>query len=90
MREISSLLEILDTLTGKITMGVGTFGLTILGIFKINTEIDKRIDKRSIKIVEKAVSIQHEECTIKYTEGMATMKNDIAWIKDSLDRLEKK
>lgn len=90
MRELSSLMEFLDTLTGKVSMGFGTFGLTVLGIFKINTEIDKRIDKRSTRIVDKAVAIQHEECTIKYTEDMATMKNDISWIKDSLDRLEKK
>ena len=65
-------------------------GFTMLGIFKINTEIDKRIDKRSTRIVDKAVAIQHEECTIKYTEDITNIKNDIGWIKESLDRIENK
>lgn len=87
---MKELVDIIDTIGGRVSMGVGTLAGIVFAIFKINTNIDRRIDTRSVKAVDKAVAVQHEKCNLKYTEDNAKIQKDIEWIRESLKRIERK
>ena len=87
---MNDVIDAISSLGGKITMGAGTFIGFIVAIFKMNSLMDKRIDTRSQRTVEKAVAKQHETCNIKYVKDMTEVKNDVKWMKKTLDKIDKK
>jgi len=87
---MNDVIDAISSLGGKITMGVGTFAGFIVGIFKMNSLMDKRIDTRSQRTVEKAVAKQHETCNTKYVKDMTEVKTNVEWIKETLDKIDKK
>jgi len=55
-------IDVFSSIGGKITISMGGLIALIFGIFKINTEVDKRIDKRSNKVVGDVIQKQERIC----------------------------
>ena len=77
--------EIIDTLNslgGKISIGGGTLLAALFGIFKLNSGIDNRIDKRSRSQVDKAVAEKIPDLIEKGIEKSAKLASLDTSMKD--------
>jgi len=87
MREI---FDALNSLGGKLSIGGGTLLAGIFGIFKFNSGLDNRIDKRSRSQVEKAMTEKIPgliEEGIEKSAKLATLEAGVGSIKETVDQI---
>lgn len=84
------IIDALNSLGGKISMGGGTMLAFMYGIFKANQGIDNRIDKRAESKVNHAIAEQIPELIEKGIEKsarLATLEVGVEGIKDTVDKI---